>query len=41
MLRRCEVFNEVGKLARQRGMRFYYHNHFQEFQRIGDEYTMA
>jgi sugar phosphate isomerase/epimerase len=32
--RRCEVFNNVGRLARERGMRFYYHNHFQEFQSI-------
>lgn len=35
--RRCEVFNQVGELARERGMRFYYHNHFQEFQRFGDD----
>ncbi|MEA4945454.1 MAG: sugar phosphate isomerase/epimerase [Propionicimonas sp.] len=39
VLRRCETFNEIGELARQRGMRFYYHNHFQEFQRFGDEYV--
>lgn len=39
VLRRCEVDNQVGELARQRGMRFYYHNHFQEFQRIGDDYV--
>ena len=39
VLRRCEVFNEVGEMARQRGMRFYYHNHFQEFQRFGDDYV--
>ncbi|MCB9139965.1 MAG: sugar phosphate isomerase/epimerase [Caldilineaceae bacterium] len=37
--RRCEVLNQVGELAKQRGMRFYYHNHFQEFQRIGDKYV--
>ncbi len=37
VLRRCETFNRVGNLARERGMRFYYHNHFQEFQRFGDE----
>ncbi len=37
--RRCEVFNTVGELARERGMRFYYHNHFQEFQRFGDDYV--
>ena len=39
VLRRCEIFNKVGELARQRGMRFYYHNHFQEFQRLGDGYV--
>ena len=38
-LRRAELFNKVGELARERGMRFYYHNHFQEFQRIGDDYV--
>jgi sugar phosphate isomerase/epimerase len=39
VLRRAEVFNRVGALAREHGMRFYYHNHFQEFQRLGDEYV--
>src|SRR5690349_4979959 len=39
VLRRAEVFNKVGELARERRMRFYYHNHFQEFQRIGDDYV--
>lgn len=37
VLRRAETFNAIGELCRDRGMRFYYHNHFQEFQRIGDE----
>ncbi|MCC6705659.1 MAG: sugar phosphate isomerase/epimerase [Thermomicrobiales bacterium] len=37
VLRRCEVFNQIGALARERGMRFTYHNHFQEFQRFGDD----
>lgn len=37
--RRSEAFNRVGKLAQERGMRFYYHNHFQEFQRFGDDYV--
>jgi sugar phosphate isomerase/epimerase len=37
VLRRAETFNTVGELARERGMRFYYHNHFQEFQRFGDD----
>lgn len=39
VLRRCEVYNQVGELARQHGLRFYYHNHFQEFQRFGDDYV--
>lgn len=39
VMRRAEVFNNVGELARERGMRFYYHNHFQEFQRFGDDYV--
>lgn len=39
VLRRAEVFNSVGELARERGMRFYYHNHFQEFQRFGDDFV--
>lgn len=33
--RRCEFFNEVGRMCRERGMRYYYHNHYMEFQRIG------
>jgi sugar phosphate isomerase/epimerase len=39
VLRRCETFNQVGELVRERGMRFYYHNHFQEFQCFGDDYV--
>ncbi|QEW04098.1 TIM barrel protein [Microbacterium lushaniae] len=30
--RRADAFNRVGELCAQRGMVFYYHNHFQEFQ---------
>src|SRR6478736_9806251 len=39
VLHRAEMFNKVGKLARERGMRFNYHNHFQEFQRFGGDYV--
>lgn len=35
--RRAEVFNQIGRLCAERGMEFYYHNHFQEFQRFGDD----
>jgi sugar phosphate isomerase/epimerase len=39
VMRRAEMFTKVGELARERGLRFYYHNHFQEFQRIGDDFV--
>ncbi len=34
--RRCELFNEVGRICKENGFRYYYHNHYQEFQRFGD-----
>ena len=34
VLKRCELFNRVGELCKTRGMRYYYHNHYQEFQTI-------
>lgn len=37
VLRRCELFNHIGKKCKDRGMRFYYHNHYQEFQKFGDK----
>ncbi|GGP16402.1 sugar phosphate isomerase/epimerase family protein [Oceanobacillus neutriphilus] len=37
VLRRCELFNKVGEMCKERGMRYYYHNHYQEFQKFGDE----
>ncbi len=39
ILQRADTFNQIGALAKSHGMRFYYHNHFQEFQRCGDEYV--
>lgn len=35
--RRADFFNTVGGVAAERGMEFFYHNHFQEFQRFGDK----
>ncbi|MFC7391620.1 sugar phosphate isomerase/epimerase family protein [Scopulibacillus cellulosilyticus] len=35
VLRRCELFNKVGEMCKERGMRYYYHNHYQEFQKFG------
>lgn len=34
VLRRADFFNDVGRRCAERGMRFYYHNHYQEFQVI-------
>lgn len=33
--RLADAFNEVGELCKSRGLQFYYHNHFQEFQFFG------
>ncbi len=37
--RPCDVFNQVGKLPKECGRRFYYHNHYQEFQEFGDDFV--
>lgn len=39
VLRRCQLFNQLGEKCKARGMRFYYHNHYQEFQKFGDKYV--
>lgn len=38
VLRRCELYNQIGERCRERGMRFYYHNHYHEFQTFGEKY---
>lgn len=35
--KQCESWNEVGRMARDYGLQFYYHNHFQEFQRFSGQ----
>lgn len=35
--RRADFFNRVGKVCAGQDMTFYYHNHYQEFQRFGDQ----
>ena len=34
--KRCELYNEMGRICKEHGMRFYYHNHYEEFQEFGD-----
>lgn len=33
----CNYFNEIGKLCAEQGLKFGYHNHHREFEKIGDE----
>jgi sugar phosphate isomerase/epimerase len=41
VLRKCEQYNRTGEFAKKNyGMRFYYHNHFHEFQVMGDKTVM-
>lgn len=39
VLRRCELYNQIGEKCQERGMRFYYHNHYHEFQKFGENYV--
>ena len=33
----CDYFNAIGKLCAEQGLKFGYHNHSREFQKIGDQ----
>ncbi|NGP45240.1 sugar phosphate isomerase/epimerase [Bacillaceae bacterium SIJ1] len=37
VLRFCENLNDYGNLCEKEGISFYYHNHFQEFQKFGQD----
>jgi len=37
VLRKCEEFNLLGKRITEGGLRFCYHNHFHEFQKLGGD----
>lgn len=40
VMRKVESYEEMGKMAAEEGMRFLYHNHFQEFQKFGGKTVM-
>lgn len=40
LLKRCEYYNQVGKTLAPYGMKFLYHNHYQEFQKLQDKYVL-
>lgn len=37
VLRKCEVWNQVGERCKEHGIQMVYHNHFHEFQHFGQE----
>jgi sugar phosphate isomerase/epimerase len=37
LLRRCEVFNKLGEKCNKAGLRFVYHNHYNDFQLFDDQ----
>ena len=40
VLRKCEEYNFIGKRVAEGALRFCYHNHFHEFQALGDQSAM-
>ncbi|OXM82573.1 sugar phosphate isomerase/epimerase family protein [Paenibacillus rigui] len=36
----CSNLNRYGEICKKNGMQFYYHNHFQEFQKFDDQYVL-
>lgn len=40
VMRKCEMFNSVGKTLKENGLRFLYHNHTQEFQTVNGKYIL-
>lgn len=41
LMRRCEYYNKMGKLLSAHGMKFLYHNHYHEFQKMNDKYILT
>jgi sugar phosphate isomerase/epimerase len=37
LMKRCELYNRLGELCIEGGMKFLYHNHFHEFQTFGED----
>ena len=38
--KQAALFNKIGKCAAENGQQFYYHNHYQEFQRFDDVFVL-
>ncbi len=37
---KCELYNKIGEIAKSRNMVFYYHNHYQEWQKFEGKFAM-
>ena len=40
LMKRCEYYNRMGKALAPHGMKFLYHNHYHEFQKLQDKYVL-
>lgn len=40
ILKKCELFNKIGRICHEEGMDFLYHNHFHEFQKFNGKTVM-
>lgn len=40
VLRKCELYNKFGKICKESGISFLYHNHFHEFQKFDDKHIL-
>jgi len=40
LLRRCEAYNKLGSLCNKHGLRLLYHNHYEEFQKFGNDLVL-
>lgn len=40
LLKRCEIYNTLGKVCRESGISLLYHNHWHEFQRFDGEFML-
>lgn len=40
LIRKCDLYNRVGKICHEEGVEFFYHNHFHEFQKFDNKMVL-
>lgn len=40
LMKRCEYYNQMGRILSGHGMKFLYHNHYHEFQQVNGKYVL-